>query len=351
MSSPFFSIAITTYQRQDLLREALDSILSQDFDDVEVIVGNDFQGEVLTDELLGISDPRVRIINHPVNLREVGNMNALLEAAQGRYFTWLFDDDLYEPGFLRAAHATLQERGFPAVLFPSYRVVRGKAATLTGRVPPGRISEFDGRTYLQNYFAGRARLISTCGLFDTAALRRMSGGVVPLTSAPIGLYSEFFLLVQCARFERIVFMDAPYVVFRAHAGSWGESNTEIQTYLEAGEQLVRRSAAVLHQLPLRGDFYRDLIGVCKIHLATFCFAAVRSERAAGERGPRAIAGALRRVSREVGRQRQIVASAGPATNELLLRLRFLPVAAKCLYLVLFAFVYYRWRGWRGEGCG
>ena len=54
MSQPFFSIGITAYNRHDLLREALGSILSQGFDDFEVIVGNDYQAEKLTREMFGI---------------------------------------------------------------------------------------------------------------------------------------------------------------------------------------------------------------------------------------------------------------------------------------------------------
>jgi glycosyltransferase involved in cell wall biosynthesis len=80
---PFFSIGVTTYNRHELLRETLNSILAQSFTDFEVIVGNDYTQEVLTGEMLGITDPRIRFVNHPRNLREVGNMNALLEMAKG----------------------------------------------------------------------------------------------------------------------------------------------------------------------------------------------------------------------------------------------------------------------------
>ena len=67
-------------------------------------------------------DPRIRFVNHPTNLREVGNMNALLREATGRYFTWLFDDDLYEPGFLKAAYdAPWKAPGTPLPCSPPSR--------------------------------------------------------------------------------------------------------------------------------------------------------------------------------------------------------------------------------------
>lgn len=351
MMTPFLTIAITTYNRHDLLREALLCILAQDFDDYQVIVGNDYQAEVLTCEMLGISDRRVRIINHPVNLREVGNMNALLAAAQGRYFTWLFDDDFYEPGFFRAVHTALQEHNFPPALFPSYRVVRGTEYNPTEQLRCQQSLEFCGRDFLRAYFSGTARLISTCGLFDTVKLRQLTGGMTPLANSTIGLYSEFYFLIQCALFDRIVFMNAPYVVFRAHQGSWGETNTDLHTYYAAGEQLVRRSAQILHDEKLYRDLQRNLVAVCKIHLSTFCFAAVRYVHAEKRRGPSAVIRALTLLLPEISRQYGLVANAAVATGGLLLNLRFAGLWLKCIYLILFSFAYHWWKKWRSVAGG
>lgn len=342
MAQPFFSIGITTYNRHELLREALDAILSQDFSDFEVIVGNDYQAEVLTGEMLGISDSRIRIVNHPKNLREIGNMNALLVMASGRYFTWLFDDDLYEPGFLRAAHEALLETGFPPALFPSYRVVRGAEASPTKNLPFRRPELFTGREYLARYFSGRAKLISTCGLFEIGTLRSVIGGMEELSSSPIGLYSEFLFLVRCAMLERIAYLDIPFVIFRAHASSWGETNLELPTYLEAGEQLIRRSSAILSQASLRQDYAKNFLGVSKIHLATFCFAAVRVEIHRGTAGILAIYKAAGRVFRELSRVRRFFSEESLSTR-IRLNLGLLPIAVKCAYLVSYSVAYYWWR--------
>ena len=39
---PFFSIGVTTYNRKELLKQTLISIINQTFTDFEVIVGNDY---------------------------------------------------------------------------------------------------------------------------------------------------------------------------------------------------------------------------------------------------------------------------------------------------------------------
>jgi glycosyltransferase involved in cell wall biosynthesis len=339
---PFVSIGVTTYNRHDLLRQTLDSILSQTFTDFEVIVGNDYTAELLSGEMLGISDPRIRFINHPRNLREVGNMNALLEMARGRYFTWLFDDDLYEPDFLRTAHNLLEQEDFPSALFPSHRVLRGGAPYRPAKIRPGKIVRLTGRDFLRGYFSSRLHVISTSGLFDTATLKKKIGGVEELCDSAIGLYCEYLFLVHCALLEKILYVDAPFVVFRAHPESWGDSNAELHKYLQGGERLVRRSAEVLRHPSLREDYDRNLLGVCKIHLSTFCFVAARVETSAGAGGIHAVSRALSRVLAEISRMRKTFLTEG-GRRRLITQFRLAGIVAKCIYLVFFSFAYYGWR--------
>ena len=342
MFQPFFTIAITTYNRHDLLKEALTSILAQDFNDFEVLVGNDYQGDVLTRELLGITDPRIRFINHPHNLREVGNMNALLAAASGRYFTWLFDDDLYEPGFLQVAHDVLLQTEMPPALFPSYKVVTGPEFLISQRIPLGDVQIMTGRQYLHKYFSGRLKIISTCGLFDTVTLREKVGGVEELCSSAIGLYSEYLFLVRCALLGRIAYVDAPFVIFRAHSGSWSECNVDLNKYLEAGQQLVRRCADVLHHPDLSADLEFDLRGICRLHMTPFAILCARVEIAKRNYVIRAVCRAAARVMEEVTTIHKVyVAAAG--VDSYWARAAFLYMKIKSIYIVLHTFVTKPWR--------
>jgi glycosyltransferase involved in cell wall biosynthesis len=266
---PFFSIGVTTYNRRDLLQQALNSILNQTFADFEVIVGNDYQAEILSPEMLGISDPRIRFVNHPHNLQEVGNMNALLDMASGRYFTWLADDDLYEPGFLQSGYDFLERNGFPSVFFSSYRIIQGTHAPSPVLISPDSVCVLTGREFLDRYFAGRLQLISAYGLFDTEALRSVVGGMEELCTAAAGLYGEYIFLVRCALFEKILYSEAPLVLYRMHDGSWGCTNVELDKYHEASQELVRRSGKVLRHPSLYGDLTKHLLALCDMHIHAY----------------------------------------------------------------------------------
>jgi glycosyltransferase involved in cell wall biosynthesis len=307
---PFFTIGVTTYNRRDLLRQALNSILAQTFDDFEVIVGNDYQAEILSGENLGISDPRIRFVNHSHNLQEVGNMNALLAMASGRYFTWLADDDLYEPDFLRTGHDLLVGNGFSPVCFSSYRVVQGTAAPSPEAAARNSVWVLTGREFLNRYFAGRLPIISIYGLFDTAKLRSVVGGVEELCDSAVGLYGEYIFLVRCALFEPIIYSNAPLVLYRKHDEAWGCTNLELDKYRGAGPELVRRCGEVLRHPSLAGDLSKHLLAVCAMHLYNYAAKLGSRQMSQGNFGAGALVRTLAELFAETARMRQAFIDAG-----------------------------------------
>jgi len=333
MSQPFYTIGITTYNRHDLLRETLNSVLSQSFADFEIIVGNDYQAEVLTCEILGISDPRIRIVNYPRNLREVGNMNALQEMAAGRYFTWLFDDDLYEPDFLQTSHNVLEKTDFPPALFSSFRMMKVGEEFQPRKISYSTTLEFTGREFLHWYSADRPQIAATCGLFDTIALRSIVGRYEELSPSAVGLYSEFLLLVKCALLGRIVYIDAPYYVFRRHAESYSESNLDLENHLVAGRELIRRSAEVLRHPAIAADYSDSLMKICCIHIITFAYKSARIEYAQKKFGAGAAYRALSRHWQEVLHTRDLFIYQG-GENNFRTRLALLKLNLFCNYIII-----------------
>ena len=88
---PEVSVIIPFYRGIDWLREAIDSVLSQTFDDYEIIVVNDGSNEDTSDFLRQYSDKIVYIKKEnggPSTARNVG-----IEAATGRYIAFLDSDD------------------------------------------------------------------------------------------------------------------------------------------------------------------------------------------------------------------------------------------------------------------
>lgn len=269
MSRPFFAIGVTTYNRPELLKQTLISIQAQTFRDFEVIVGNDFTEDYLSAESIGISDPRIRFVNNLINLQEVGNMNALLATASGRYFTWLADDDLYQPEFLETAYNLIITNGFPSAYFSSYTDLSTINYPDIKSPEKHNITNLSGRNFLVNYLSGNLKIIAVYGLFDRSILVSIVGGIEELCESAVGLYGEYLFLVRNALFDKILYCDAPHILYRVHEGSWGVSNTEFDTYRVAGQELIRRSAEVLDTPSLSVCRASCLLGISGIHMGTF----------------------------------------------------------------------------------
>jgi len=80
----------------------IDSLLGQDFDGIELLIGDN--GSSDGTESIGRDaadrDPRVRYLPSPVNRGAAWNYNRLVDHARGELFKWAADDDTYQPSFV-----------------------------------------------------------------------------------------------------------------------------------------------------------------------------------------------------------------------------------------------------------
>jgi glycosyltransferase involved in cell wall biosynthesis len=96
---PLFSVVVPTFMRRGLFREAIGSVLGQTLQDFEIIVVDDASPE----PPVVPSDPRIRVVRRERRGTPPAARNTALEAARGRYVTFLDDDDRYTPDRLALA--------------------------------------------------------------------------------------------------------------------------------------------------------------------------------------------------------------------------------------------------------
>jgi len=102
MSLPLVSIGFPVYNGEALLRRAMDSVLSQDFEDFELIVCDNASTdgtEAICREYAG-QDRRVRFFRNQTNIGASPNHNRVFELSRGKYFAWMAHDVEQLPGML-----------------------------------------------------------------------------------------------------------------------------------------------------------------------------------------------------------------------------------------------------------
>ena len=101
--SSLVSVCITTYNRKEFLPITLKSVLKQTYKNLEIIIVDDFSDDgtdiLMHDELLKL-DHRIKYIRHDENKGLAHARNTAIDNANGKYFSFCDDDDLWMPNFL-----------------------------------------------------------------------------------------------------------------------------------------------------------------------------------------------------------------------------------------------------------
>lgn len=103
---PRVSVIIPTYNRAHLVHEAVDSVLTQTFRDLEVIIVDDGSTDDTSAVLAMYTDPRVRVI-YQENQGKGAARNTGIRAACSEYVAFLDSDDLWLPHKLERQLAML----------------------------------------------------------------------------------------------------------------------------------------------------------------------------------------------------------------------------------------------------
>jgi glycosyltransferase involved in cell wall biosynthesis len=92
---PFFSVIIPTFNRCGYVGNAIESVLAQTFQDVEIIVVDDCSTDDTGEVLKGYAERDVRILSTSCNSGASAARNRGIEASRGRFVVFLDDDDTF----------------------------------------------------------------------------------------------------------------------------------------------------------------------------------------------------------------------------------------------------------------
>lgn len=121
---PFFTVAIPHYRHTEHLKLAVESVLSQTTDDVELLISDDCSPEPVDKALLerlARSNRSFRYYRQEENLGYDGNVRFCLRLSRGAYSFLLGNDDaLYEDSTLEMVKEVLYENGLASVVVGNY---------------------------------------------------------------------------------------------------------------------------------------------------------------------------------------------------------------------------------------
>ena len=98
--TPLVTVVVTTYNRKELLKETIDSILNQTYTNFELIVVDNFSNYDFLKHVKSFEDKRIIAFQNQNNGIIAVNRNFGIKRANGDYIAFCDDDDLWLPNKL-----------------------------------------------------------------------------------------------------------------------------------------------------------------------------------------------------------------------------------------------------------
>lgn len=221
--TPKLTIAIPAY-KPTFFEAALQSALSQDFHDFEILICDDCRSDaikkIVSPYLNRQDKPNIRYIHNEEQLGDVNNCIKCLDLSSGEYFKFLFDDDILLPGTISEQAKILDE--FPGVSLVSSRrkIIDENGLTLPDM--PASLRPFKGDFFINgndlvSFFADYTLNFigePSCILFRRAQLLPEKDYLFSLDGDIMYWLGDLTMYLKLLRLGYIAMLEKPGACFR-----------------------------------------------------------------------------------------------------------------------------------------
>jgi hypothetical protein len=198
-SGPLVSVVMPTFNRADIIRDAIDSLREQSYPDWELLVADDASTDATEDVVRSYGDPRIRyeVVAKGGAARA---RNSALGRAAGDVIAYLDSDNVWHPDFLAVMVAALAENPGRHTAYCRYVDVRVASDGLRLRSWASLPFDYDalpkGNFIDLNGFVHRRALYETFGGFNVDLVRFQDWDLVLKYAFPADpVYVDQFLML------------------------------------------------------------------------------------------------------------------------------------------------------------
>lgn len=230
---PAITVCLPTYNGAAFLSEAIESVLTQTHDDLELIIVDDGSTDDSVSIAEGFDDPRIRLFRNKEQLGIPGNWNRALTEARARYICIFHQDDVMLPQNLERKIAMLD--GDPAIGFVHSAVdaiVDESAPTaFAGWVETADHDEVvEGDDYFKRLILWGNRIVA-----PTVVVRRSHIDELGGFDEALGFACDYALWLNISLSARVGFVSDPLVRYRWHGSNASHAFTDNRGVSEVEE--------------------------------------------------------------------------------------------------------------------
>lgn len=223
MQTPLISIIIPVYKVETYIRDCIDSILSQSYENLEIILIDDGSPDkcpLICDEYAK-KDKRI-IVFHQKNQGLSGARNSGIRLAKGEYFCFVDSDDVLHPDYI--------QKLFDAICYTNYKISICNNVSFSNSVPETKTEPSDFRPVdLLDIFKIQNSMCAWGKLFHKSLFENIE--------FPVGKIheDEFIIYIILYNAHNIAYCSSSLYFYRIREGSIMQHREEVfyTDFLEA----------------------------------------------------------------------------------------------------------------------
>lgn len=210
MTNQLISVVIPARNREQTVGYCLRSVLTQTYQNFEVIVVDDGSTDATENCVNKIGDPRVRLISHEIPSGAQKARNTGIKAAKGDWIAFLDSDDEWYPEKLEKQIAALESRNWNERI-----VVHGD---MTVYYPESQVRSHWKLPLITGKDCYAALLHSPGPVFQTLLASKKALFEIGLLDENVPSFQEWDTSIRLAKLCEFVHLQEPLAVYWLHSG-------------------------------------------------------------------------------------------------------------------------------------
>jgi len=259
--NPLVTASIRTYNRANLLPRAIESILNQTYQNLELIILDDCSTDNTAELIKKYQDidSRIKYIRHNTNKGTGAGFNTINRTASGKYVAYLDDDDIWLPKKLELQVAKMEQMG------EKYGLITGGVLHINGdteKILSIFKPKYQGNIYWDMLKFGSGLIVGPPSviMLRALAIRRMGDFD---KNMPRGCGQDYFR--RLAKQYKITYVNDICLKYYVHKNRITTHNTieDVRNEIKArtiklshiGKDLIKLPNAYVREMRMLGHFY------------------------------------------------------------------------------------------------
>lgn len=214
---PRVGIGLPVYNGENFIKAAIDSVLAQTFEDLELIISDNASTDRTQEicQTYAQRDKRIRYYRNSQNIGAAPNYNRVFALSSAEYFKWIAHDDIIAPSYLQRCVEVMDQEPNVVVCFPAITYIDAQGEVLKQQREGnlsirGASAAVRARAMVDHQLKGTDIFWAIFGMMRSSALRQ-----TPLHGSYVA--SDQVLLIQMLLLGEFYQVPAPLYFRRDHS--------------------------------------------------------------------------------------------------------------------------------------